>query len=334
MSRQANPAAIGLFVIGAFAIALGGLVFFGSGKLFMPKERFILYFEDSVHGLDEGAAVKFKGVPVGTVDQILIHFNQPRNSSHIPVIIQVDRKKIMESLGNKSGHWDQELFERQIAHGLRGRLELQSIITGILVIALDYFEDVDAPRFIQEKYAYREIPTKPSAFSDLGKDLSQTLEALSHVNFRHLFNDIQALIENANKKLSALDVEGLNRSIIGMTQAIEDRMRSELLTQVLTEARNCLKSGQSLFDEALVQIKPLSAQLDTSAQRFTQTLEQVDSTLKLYSELVLPSNAEHLPLQSTLDEISSAARAIRELADYLERNPNALLTGKAKQTPP
>lgn len=328
MSRQANPAAIGLFVIGAFAIALGGIVFLGSNQLFTSRDEFILYFEDSIHGLDEGGQVKFKGVPVGEVKQILIHFNQPEDSVHIPVLIEVDRKKILETLGNASGSWDQGLFERQVKNGLRGRLELQSIITGVLIVTLDYFEDVDAPVFIQEKPVYREIPTRASAFTDLGRDLSQTLDSLSHIDFQGIFSDVQLLLENANSKLDAMRLEELSASIQGMAGAIEQRMNSELLTQVLDQGRTFLKSGTQTFESIGDQVAPLGQAFSDTAKRFEATLDQLDRTLADYSSLVAPHSADHVPVQSMLDDMGAAARALRELTQYLELNPNALLTGR------
>lgn len=334
MSTKANPAAIGLFVIGAFAITVGTIVFLGSGKLFAPKDKFILYFEDSVHGLDEGALVKFKGVQVGRVEQILIHFNQPKRSVHIPVVIEVDRKKILESLGDGSGHWDQELFEQQLRHGLRGRLELQSIITGVLIVALDYFEDVDAPRFVQEKPIYREIPTRASAFSDLGRDISQTLESLSHIDFQKLFGEAQSLLENANRRLNEMRIGELSDAFRGMAQSIEARVSSDLVTDVLDQGRKFLASGDQTFNNLDKQIEPLSESIQSTAQRLKQSLEQLDSTLGLYSSLVAPENARNIPAPDMLNEITATAQALREFLAYLERHPNALLTGRAEPQRP
>jgi hypothetical protein len=37
-------------------------------------------------------------------------------------------------------------------------------------------------------------------------------------------------------------------------------------------------------------------------------------------------------LNNTLDDVSSAARAVRQLADYLEQNPSAVLRGRGGST--
>ena len=72
MSKKANPAAIGVFVLAALAIAAGALVVLGSGKLFRESMRIVAFFEGSLSGLDVGAPVELRGVRVGTVTRILL----------------------------------------------------------------------------------------------------------------------------------------------------------------------------------------------------------------------------------------------------------------------
>ena len=66
-SKRASPTLVGAFVLGALALALGGLAVFGSGKLFRRTEQFVAVFSGSVNGLSVGAPVKFRGVQVGSV---------------------------------------------------------------------------------------------------------------------------------------------------------------------------------------------------------------------------------------------------------------------------
>ena len=70
MSRQASPAVIGGFVVGALVLVVLGILVFGSGRFFADTDRVVMYFADDLQGLQAGAAVDFQGVPVGTVAQI------------------------------------------------------------------------------------------------------------------------------------------------------------------------------------------------------------------------------------------------------------------------
>jgi paraquat-inducible protein B len=55
MSKQANPTIIGVFVLGAVLIAILGITVFTSGKWFSEKSEFVIYFNESVNGLNVGA---------------------------------------------------------------------------------------------------------------------------------------------------------------------------------------------------------------------------------------------------------------------------------------
>ena len=72
MSKQANTKLIGAFVIGAVVLVISGILLFGSGRLFSHQRKFVLFFEDSVKGLNIGAPVDFRGVNIGTVTDIKV----------------------------------------------------------------------------------------------------------------------------------------------------------------------------------------------------------------------------------------------------------------------
>src|SRR5258707_7596756 len=61
---------IGIFVISAVVIGIIGVVVLGVGTIFQKKSIVETYIDESVQGLDVGSPVKFRGVPVGRVEQI------------------------------------------------------------------------------------------------------------------------------------------------------------------------------------------------------------------------------------------------------------------------
>ena len=72
MKSSMNPLAVGMFVLGSAIIAVAAIIIFGSFKFFANTEMFISYFPETVNGLDVGAAVKYKGVKIGKVEDIRI----------------------------------------------------------------------------------------------------------------------------------------------------------------------------------------------------------------------------------------------------------------------
>ena len=75
MAKRANPAFVGAFVIGAIALAIAAVALLGSGSLFRNTHQFVCFFDGNVNGLRVGALVKFKGVEIGEVRQILLSLN-------------------------------------------------------------------------------------------------------------------------------------------------------------------------------------------------------------------------------------------------------------------
>src|ERR1043166_5860308 len=96
MGKKASPFTIGAFVVAAVALAVVGVIVFGSGRFFRRTEKCVIYFKRSVNGLRVGAPVKVKGVEIGAVNRILLRLGslalQPEDV-RIPVIIEIDRDR-------------------------------------------------------------------------------------------------------------------------------------------------------------------------------------------------------------------------------------------------
>ena len=69
MKKQINPTRIGVFVVGAIALAVAAVIVFGSGRFFTQKDKYVSFFEGSVFGLNQGAPVVCKGVKIGYRDR-------------------------------------------------------------------------------------------------------------------------------------------------------------------------------------------------------------------------------------------------------------------------
>ena len=70
------------------------------------------------------------------------------------------------------------------------------------------------------------------------------------------------------------------------------------------------------------------AELDQTLVAARGTLVSARGTLTNTASLTEPNSAQLQQMNSTLQEVSRAARSLRVLADYLERHPEALLRGK------
>ena len=169
MNKKISPTLIGAFVVGALALIVIAVIVFGSGRLFRQSKEFVLYFDNSVNGLRVGAPVKFKGVEIGSVKDIRLQLEKDREVNKIPVIIEIDLKKLLSRGASGLVAENTAVFHRAIVErGLRGQLLTESLVTGLLYVGLDIFPGTPI-RLVQKvngDYKYPEIPTTPTSFEE------------------------------------------------------------------------------------------------------------------------------------------------------------------------
>ena len=136
MSVMASPRAIGLFVLGAIVLGVLGLLAIGGAKFFNRGDTFTIYFDESLKGLRRGAPLAFRGVDVGQVTEIRAIYDGATGDVRVPVTVEVRPGAVLLTDSTVEGR---AAMQRLIEHGLRARLDVQSLLTGQLLIALDFF---------------------------------------------------------------------------------------------------------------------------------------------------------------------------------------------------
>src|SRR3989442_7853685 len=159
MARRANPALIGAFVVGALTLAVSGLVVFGGGRVFRNTKPLVAYFEESVKGLSIGAPVTFQGAKVGSVTDVRVVVDPETLTISTPVFCEVDAARLTEVGGGPLAlRADTTRTKELIKRGLRAQLEMQSLVTGQVGIALAFRPDTPL-RLTGLTPDYLEMPT-------------------------------------------------------------------------------------------------------------------------------------------------------------------------------
>lgn len=304
MSKKANPTLIGAFVLGAIAITVISIYFFAKQTLFTKIDKYVLYFPQSINGLDVGSSVKFKGVEIGWVDNIFLQFDN--HSTYVPVIINIPRKKALDVKTISSILLNPELFKSEIEKGLRGSLDLQSFLTGKYFIEFDYFPNEPAV-FLGNNPLYTEIPTVYSSYEKMWIAIKDTFEKVSKVDIISIGDHIKSIAKKLDVKLDDLNFKEINDKLIS--------------------AMESLRSMSSNIDK---HIDPLSTDLKQTLSNASKAFEALKQAATSVDNLTSPDAPYGGQLNTTLDEISKAAHSLRDLTDYLERNPNSLLTGRKR----
>ncbi|MGE9292981.1 MAG: MlaD family protein [Puniceicoccales bacterium] len=335
MSKKANPAAIGMFVVGAVVLAVVSLVIFGSGTIFRKTETFILYFEDSINGLEVGAPVKFKGVRIGQVTQIRIRFNQDDESPHVPVFIQIDIDRLKNTLGVDVDLSDDKIFQEQVdILGLRGQLQQASFVTGMLFIELDYDPNAGPAYYVQQRdpesgeYEYKEIPTVSSGLTEVIKKVTTMVDKISKIDFQGIGEKTNDILTRLDDGVAQIQFKEINDKAVALLDNLDAITSDPELKSLSGNLNKTLDDGRQFIAMLDKDLDGVIADLKLTLDGARTTLTRIDSLTGNLNNMIEPESPLRYQLESSLFEMSEAMRSIRVLADYLERNPSALLIGK------
>ena len=322
MGKKANPALIGAFVVGGIALLIVGLMLFGSGQLFKHTGQYVLFFPGAVDGLNVGAPVKFKGVEIGSVKDIrlrfgqemkgLINANQVAEGIRVPVIVEIDYDKITGH-GGSSERTSPQGVKALIDLGLRGQLNSQSMVTGLLFVQLNFAPDTPAVFELPPGGDHLpEIPTIPTTMEQVQSSAEAILRKLKDMK-------LEKVVDAADEALG-----GISRLV--NSPALQATI--DALPGTVANVNQTVETAHALLANLDHGSGPLFQEVKEAAAKSDAALQQAQATLKTLQVLADPSAPLASQLSASLQEISGAARAVRLLADSLERNPSALVRGK------
>lgn len=325
MANKTNPTAIGAFVVGAIVIAVAAVMILGSSKFFTQTEMFVSYFSESINGLDVGAPVKYKGVTIGKVEKIILRSPKPNDmrNSYVVLIYSIDAHTLSKRTESEYSNLGDSISQ-QIKDGLRARLNYQSIVTGMLYIELDFAADKNEPYVLMSKNPHvKEIPTAKSTATEMMKTLEMTLNNVSKIDFQELAENTNGLILTVNGKISQIDTDKINDSILKALEDADRLMSDPGISGSLTELNTLLKESRNFLAK-------LSGQVDDIAGSVDKTVLEVNDVMKNLNGIIAPQSPFRFELATALKNISDTFTSVRSLTDYLQRNPSSLIKGKAE----
>ena len=370
MGSKINPTTIGAFVVGAIVLVIAGVLLFGGGKFFQEKHPYVLFFESSVEGLNVGAPVVFRGVQVGQVTAISAIADPQTYDVRIRVQIEIVRGVVKVGEAGQRFKDQEQAVERLIQRGARASLRMQSFVTGLLYVALDFHPDTPV-RLLGLDPAQTELPTIPSEMDQLKSTLQQAMAELKKLPLETVVAEVLRVLQRASALLespeltqalvSLHDVMTGARQLLhnadGQVGALGPKLAgtAEIASKALETLRVTLLDAQKLVRDVDGQVAPLAGgaketltsaketltaarsalgqaqkSLGTLTDAATPVLKQADKALVGTTALTSPDSAVLNDLSRTLKAFEEAARSLRSLANMLERNPESLLRGKSK----
>ncbi len=323
MSMRANPTAIGLFMIGATVLVVAGVGTLATTSWTHKQSTFVSYFGESVNGLEIGAPVKFQGVPVGRVTDLLIHIAMKDKSFQVPVQYDVDLTRLTSGGGTYVHLNDPIVLRQQIADGLRAQLQMESLVTGQLYIELVYRADAGVPNLQQRPTLYPEIPTRPSLLAAFGTQAGSVV------------NDVMKVLIRVNEMLASVDVDEINHSVVASARAVERLAGSTELWAALDAApemtaqfNRTMKQVQALVEQLDGTVGPLQGQLESTHTELILTLQAMRQATEEARGFFTTDSGVGYQVEGAMASLKEAADAIQALVLSLDRNPDMLVRGR------
>jgi paraquat-inducible protein B len=318
MGKRVSPAIIGAFVVSSFVILVAALVVVGSGRLFTRQLKFVCMFQGDLNGLKVGAPVKIRGVQIGSVAAIKLYLSPAEGRLKpgitqlwLPVIIEIDPSQI-SSRGGTGLALTHSGFDEMIRRGTRAQLDVESLLTGLLYIDLDFHPKAPLNLVLEPGGRYREIPTVPTKMEAVQAQLTGALAKFEQIDFKAL----------------AASITDTADSIRELTSSPELKATLGSLEQTTANLNTTILAVRATINHANSKIEPLVSSLQKNSQEVDATLMETRTALVDLRSMLDPDSPLAVHLNETLDQLTETSRSIGAFTDYLQRNPSAVIRGK------
>jgi phospholipid/cholesterol/gamma-HCH transport system substrate-binding protein len=360
MSTRPNPMVIGAFVVGAVALLMVALLVWGGTGFLRTKLNYVLFFDAAVTGLNKGAPVMFRGVKVGEVTDIQIRWGTPL----VAVYVAIEPEALK---GIAEGGAAQRIEQAVREGGLRAQLRMQSFVTGVLYIALEFRPDTPIVLRAPDQRV-PELPTIPTDLEVWTAKLERFADKIEKIPLEQITQTAAVILDDARKILESKDTQDLFRNangalaeartlvhrVDGKIDPLAAQLNSTLarvdgaldaarklaldvdnrVDPLATQAEAALKAAQvavgdvrPLIEDLRHLAAKLDAQVDPVLTSLHNTLDRAQLTLGGVEHTLDQESPLGVELFQTLKEFRTAAQALRALADYLERVPDAPVYG-------
>jgi paraquat-inducible protein B len=287
---------LGAFVLGGLALAFAVLVWLGAGDWNRKTRTIVTYFDESVQGLEVGAALKFRGVPVGSVSAITI----APDLRHVKVTSQV-YEDVLQKLGLAGkGPVLREMEES----GTPLRIQVASAgITGVKFLLVNYFDP--------KKFPVQELPFDPGP--DYMPSTPSTLKSIE-----------EAVV---GMKLPMLTMQA-SETLTRLTDVVEN---FEATIRPLVAKGGAVSQVLAQYERTGAQFEQTARSLDAAVRdaQLAETTGAMRDAAAAFAGLSADGSALAEDARSSLAELQDTLESVRTLADYLERDPASIVRGRA-----
>ena len=308
---------LGVFVATTLTILTVVLFLLGGRKLFQPKFTFETYFDESVSGLDIGAPVRFRGVPLGQVSEILT--SAAMYEKDVPIGRR--REYIVVRVKINFSADEVRQMERDVGDMVRKGLRAQTKLAGLTgqqYLAIDFLDPASAPALPFEwtpRHIY--LPSAPSLAGQIIEKAQTFLAGLNEADVQRLSRNLNTLVVDLDRKVNEVPVAELAASaqtVLHDASATFGRIDRLLADGHIQQTLRNLDSASARIDSLLAEggdVDRLVKDIDQAAQR---------------ADALLGDN--QYDVRAIVQDLRTTSANLRSLSDSVKRYPaGALLAG-------
>jgi phospholipid/cholesterol/gamma-HCH transport system substrate-binding protein len=306
---------LGAFVVVSLCILATGLFLLGGRKWFQPTFMFETYFDQSVAGLDVGAPVRFRGVPLGHVAAILTSAATYEQSVPLDKRREYIVVRVEVNLSGQEAAQMRRDAESLAAKGLRAQTQLAGI-TGQQYLALDFLDPKKyAPLPFDWTPRYLYLPSAPSSAGEIIAKAQSFLASLNEADIQRLGQNINTLVSDLDTKLGEIPVTDLATHLQGTLKTAKSTLSR--MDRLLADPS--LK--QTLDNVAVISARVRQMTDDGELDRLVKDL---DDTSERLDALVGDNQYD---VRAIVEDLRTTAGNLRALSESVKRYPAGVLVG-------
>ena len=333
---------IGIFVITAIVIGMIGVVVLGVGTIFQKRSLIETYIDESVQGLDVGSPVKFRGVPVGRVEEIsLTSAVYSTRRQYVLVRISISSNMFQFPVNDPNS----PALKSELERGFRVRLAAQGL-TGVAYLETDYLDpERNPPLEIDWQPYYPYIPSTRSRITQLSEAIERILQNFGDINIPQLTGSIEKslgamtkLAESANLEKIGTQANTLLTEVRETNRQINALVASPELKSALADASATAGRARQLIERAEKPVNQMLADLPQAAESMNRLVKRLDAvsndlpetsaqlrqTLQRLNRLVASQQRD---IEKTMENLRGISDNMKEITDNSKKYPSQVLFG-------
>jgi len=333
---------IGIFVISAIVIGVLGVVVLGAGAIFQKKNIAETYIDESVQGLDVGSPVKFRGVPVGRVEDISLTSAAYRTRlQYVLVRMSISSNMFQFPLNNPRSPELRAALDR----GFRIRIAPQGL-TGVAYLEADYLDPERNPSLqIDWQPDYPYIPSARSRITQLSEAVERILRNFSDIDISQLSQSLDKSLVAMSKLAESANLDKIGGQASGLLQELRATNRQITLLVSNPDLKNAISDvsagagrarqiieraekpvNQFLADmpQATDSLNRLVKRLDAVASDLPQTSAELRQTIQRMNRLIASQQRD---IEQTMGNLRAISENMKEITESSKKYPSQTLFG-------